>query len=122
MTDRGKGRFDRINRPNMNPMLRRKVVEGEKRVPILQKTFRGFRIFGFVGFKKRVERLLGLFLTFRHPDLMEAFLGLLLKGVRKVVENIGGLMNPTPLMLRLGKDVFKRAPEPHGSIPDREFG
>jgi hypothetical protein len=103
-------------------MLRRKVVEGEKRVPILQKTLRGFRIFGFVGFKKRVERLLVLFSTFRHPDLMEAFLGLLLKGVRKVVENIGGLMNPTPLMFRLGKDFLQRAPESHGSIPDREFG
>ena len=29
-TNRGKGRFNRISRPDVNPMLRRKVVEGEK--------------------------------------------------------------------------------------------
>ena len=73
MTNRGKGRFDRVGRPDVNPMLRWKVIEGQKKIPILQKIFRGFRIFGSVGFQKRVECLLSLFSTFRHPDLMKPF-------------------------------------------------
>lgn len=122
MANRRKCRLDRVGRPDMNPMLCRKVIECQERLPVLQKTLRGFWVFGLVGFKKRVKRVLGVFSPFRHPDLMKAFLGLLLKRVRKVVENIGRLMNPTPLMRRLRKDFFQGPPEPHGSIPDRKFG
>ena len=50
MSNRGKARFNRVGRPDVNPMLRRKVVEGQERFPIFQETFRGFRVFGFVGF------------------------------------------------------------------------
>ena len=87
-----------------------------QRLPVLQKTLRGFWVFGLVGGQKPVECLLGLFTSFRHPNLVEAFPSLLLKRIRKIVENIGRLVNPAPLMLRLGKDVFRCTPDPHGTI------
>ena len=85
-------------------MLCRNVIERPERLPIPQKPLRGFWVFGLVGFKKCVKLFLGMFSPFRHPNLMEAYLGLLLKRVRKVDENIGRLVNPALLLrLRLGK-------------------
>ena len=84
---------------NVRPSIPSRSRRRPEEVPILQKTFRGFRIFGSVNFKKRVEGFLNLFSPFRHPDLVEALLGLLLKRVRKVVEKFGRLVNPAQLML-----------------------
>ncbi len=57
MADRGKGRFDRIGRPDMDPVFGRKVIEGQESLPILLQAFGGLRILGLVGQKEIIERL-----------------------------------------------------------------
>ncbi|AIA31695.1 hypothetical protein Y981_05975 [Leptospirillum ferriphilum YSK] len=82
----------------------------------------GFWGVGLVGFKKRVERFPGGVSPFRHPNLMKAFLGLLLKRIPKVVANIECLVDPGPLGNGLRKNLFKGASEPHGVITGRKSG
>ena len=59
VANRSKCRLDRVGRSNVEPMLCRKVIESQERLPILE-VLRGLWVFGLVGFKKRVERFLGV--------------------------------------------------------------
>jgi len=119
---RGEGGLDRISRSNMDPVLGRKIVEGQQGHPILFQAFRRLRILGTIDRQELIESVLGVLPSGGHPDLLQRRLGLGLLALGQLVQNIGCFMNPTALGLGRAEDLGKRLPEAQGTITGREMG
>jgi len=58
----------------------------------------------------------------RHGDLADVGLHGTLYGLRHLVEEIGSLVQPAPLVAGAGKDLVESLPEAEGAITDRDLG
>lgn len=121
MTDRGEARFDGVSRPNVNPVLGRKVVKGQQGRPVLDQLVHRLGILGAEVAHKAVERLSGLGFGFGHPDLMEARLGLALNGFWQFIEHMGRLVHPAALAAGVWPDLVQGRPETQGAVTDRQL-
>ncbi len=69
------GRFDRVRRADMRPVLSREVVEGEQRLAIFRELLSGLRILRTVMTHEAFEGGVGLLAGRRHPDFPEGLPG-----------------------------------------------
>src|SRR5215471_20398455 len=70
------------------------------------------------GIERRERILLGL----GHPDLLQRSLGLKLLALRRLVEDIGGLVHPAALPAGVGPHLFEGLPKAERAIGDRQLG
>src|SRR2546423_8221465 len=82
------------------PVLSREVVEGKQRVAILDQALDSLVVFDAPSFDEGVERGECILLGLGHPDLLERTLGLRLLALGQLVQDIGGLVQPTALAAR----------------------
>ncbi len=65
MPDGGKTRFDHIGRADTHPVLCRKVVERQQRIPVLPQTFNGLRVFRAEALFNTIESVFRVLPTLR---------------------------------------------------------
>ena len=53
VANRGKGRLDRVRRPDVHPVLHREVVEGQQSLPVLLQASNRLRVLGLVRLVRR---------------------------------------------------------------------
>jgi len=61
------------------------------------------------------------FPCFGLPDVVQRLFRLGVGGFRQAVEDIHGLVHPTPLLSGGGEYFLKRRPEAHGAVSDGQF-
>jgi hypothetical protein len=91
--------FDRVRRPQMQPMLGREVVERQQHVPILLQAIRRAGVLRTEHLAERVERRFGRRPRRRHPDRVQHLLCLALHALVHLVQHIGGLVHPTSMAM-----------------------
>src|SRR6056297_251576 len=109
--NRGEGRFNRVARSEMAPVLGREVVERQQHFSVLLQALTSLRVLGFVLLHEFIECLLCVGLRRRLPDFVEVALGFRLNTPGHVVENVRRLVNPAALLACLGEYLAKRRPE-----------
>jgi len=87
----------------MNPVLRRKIIKGEQRFPILFQTLRDFRVLRPVHGQKAAERRLSFLPARRHPDFIQGGFRFRLLAFRQLVEDIGGFV-PKDTVLKVNME------------------
>lgn len=92
VAQRGERGLDHVAGAHVNPMLGRKVVEGQQLGAVLRETGDGSWILGRVLLFEQRHRLLSRLSALGHPDLVQVVLGLGTSGLGQVVENIRGLV------------------------------
>jgi hypothetical protein len=75
-------------------------------------------VFNAIFIKKQLKSLVDVFFAFSLPDIMDILFGLALDGFWHLVQDIGCLMNPTPLVTGLRPNFFQSPPKSHCSIPN----
>ena len=93
------------------PMLRREVVEGHEDVSILGEAAASRLVLGTVLLQEVVEGLGRHLPGLGQPDLVKGALSRRLESPRHLVEHVGRLVNPAPLLLRRGVDLPQCGPE-----------
>ena len=121
VADRGKGRLDRVGGANALPVLGREVEEVHRLLAIPDQLHRGLGILLLVAGQETVEGPVGMVPGLRHPDLLQCRLHLGLDDLRHGGQHVGGLVHPAALVPDLRIDPVERRPEPHGTVPDRQF-
>src|ERR1700687_880509 len=106
----------------MLPVLGREVVEGKQRFAILGQALGRLVVFDAPGLNEGVERHERILLGLGHPDLLERPLGLRLQTLRKLVEDIGGLVYPAALASDRRPYLLDRLPEAECAVGDRKLG
>src|SRR5271166_5822138 len=104
----------------MVPVLSREVEEGEQSVPVLRQTSNRLLVLGAVFVGKHVDRRLGRRTGRRAVNLTKVCLHVDLDREGDLVEHVGSLVNPTPLVLGAREDLLDRLPEAERAIADRE--
>src|SRR5262249_27182770 len=109
-----------VRRVQMDPMLRRAVVELQQHVGVVDDLRHGLReLRAVVSFERgdRRPRLVGVLgvVAFLHRRLCAR-----MRRLRKRSKGIRLLVEPTTLLLRLREDVAQRFPEAQRAVADRE--
>src|SRR5271169_2324841 len=104
----------------MVPVLGREVEEGEQSFSVLRQTGDGLVVLGAVFVGEHVDRRLGCCAGRRAVNLPKVWLHVDLDREGNLVQHVGGLMNPTPLMPGARKDLLNRLPEAERAVADRE--
>lgn len=115
-SDRGESGFNRIGGPQVTPVLGWEVVERQQDFSVLGETLAGSGVLGLVFLNEFIECFFRLLLRSRLADLMQICLRFRLHALGHLVEDVGRLMNPTPLLSGLRVDFTKRGPEAHRSV------
>lgn len=121
MADRREHAFNGVRGPQMVPMFGWKVEEGQQRFAILDQALDCFVVFRAVFFGKQVNRYLGAGPARRHVDLAQVLLHVGLHRERDLVQDVGGLVDPAPLMPRDREDLIMRFPEAECAIANSDF-
>nr|VFK03918.1 MAG: hypothetical protein BECKH772A_GA0070896_103652 [Candidatus Kentron sp. H] len=98
----------------MLPMVCRKIIESEHRIPVFCQTISRFRILGIIGFNC-------IFLGICHIDIVNSLFCFRLNVLWKLIQNISCLMNPTPLIPAIRKDFSNSRPETERSVANEQF-
>src|SRR3954466_6990290 len=106
----------------MVPVLGREVEEGKQSVPVLRQADHRLVVFAAVFVGEHVDRGLGCRAGRRAVNLTKVGLHVDLDREGNLVQHVGGLVNPTPLVPGDWKDLLNRLPEAERSIADREIG
>src|SRR5271166_3078207 len=106
----------------MVPVLGREVEEGKQGFPVLSQAGDRLLVFGAVFVGEHVDGGLGGRAGRRSVNLSKVCLHIDLDREGDLVQYVGGLMNPTALMLGAGKDLLDRLPEAERTVADREIG
>ena len=120
-THRGKYRFDRVRRPDVLPVRRRKIVERQQRFLVFHQALHGLRVLGLEAPHTAIEGLVGTLSGLGHPDLVQRRLDLRLYRLRHLVQHVGRLVHPATLLSRLGPFLGKCLPEPQCTITNRQL-
>src|SRR6516162_4807333 len=104
----------------MIPVLGGEVEEGEQRFPVLREAGNGLIILGVVFVSEHIDRYLGRRPGWRAVDLAKVDLHVDLDREGDLVQYVGGLVNPTPLVSGARKDLLDRLPEAKRAVADRE--
>ena len=81
----------------------------------------GLLVLDLVGLSKGFERDHGILPGLGHPDLLERALGLGVKALRQLVQDVRGLVHPTALLARCRPDFTERLPKTERAIGNREL-
>src|SRR3954465_11544738 len=106
----------------MLPVLSWKVVESKQHLAILDQAGHGFVVLGPILGDEAVEGVLGCLAVLSFVDGVQILLGLALQGWRQLVQHVGGLVHPAPLLPGLGPDLVQRLPEAQRSVAGGELG
>src|SRR5215210_7518866 len=104
----------------MVPVLSREVEEGEQSFPVLRQADDRLVVLGAVFFGEHVDRCLSCCAGRRAVNLTKVCLHVDLDREGDLVQYVGGLVNPTPLVPGARKDLLDRLPEAERAIADRE--
>src|SRR5271157_93936 len=104
----------------MVPVLGGKVEEGEQSLPVLSQTSDRLLVLGAVFVGEHVDRRLGRRAGRRAVNFTKVCFHVGLDREGDLVQHVGGLMDPTPLMPSAGKDLLDRFPEAERPVADRE--
>ena len=118
---RGERAFDGVGRPQVQPVLRREVIEGQQLVSIFLKHSVAL---GYLArkFPRRCRRLGRLRAGRRHPDFMQFLFGCRLQAFGQLIQHIGRLVHPAALFAGRRTDLLQRLPEPERPVADGQFG
>src|SRR6185369_1327872 len=94
--------------------------EGEQSVPVFRQAGDGFLVLGAVFIGEHVDRRLGRRAGWRAVDFTKVCFHVGLDREGDLVQHIGGLMDPAPLMPGGGKDLLDCFPEAERPVADRE--
>src|SRR5439155_16307780 len=106
----------------MLPVLSWKVVESKQHLAILDQAGHGFVVLGPILGDEAVEGGLGCLAVLSFVDGVQILLGLTLQGWRQLVQHVGGLVHPAPLLPGLGPDLVQRLPEAQRPVAGGELG
>src|SRR6516162_10584208 len=106
----------------MIPVLGGEVEEGEQRFPVLREAGNGLIILGVVFVSEHIDRYLGRRAGWRAVDLAKVDLHVDLDREGDLVQYVGGLVNPTPLGLVLGKICSIAFQKPSAPSPTARSG
>lgn len=118
----GEDAFDRVRGSEMIPVLGGEVEERQERVPVLGQAFGGGAVFDAVLFDEDIDGDLGRRPARGAPDLADVFLHRRLDGFGHLAEEVGGLVEPAPLVSRAGEHFVERLPEAKRAVADRDLG
>ena len=118
---RGKGRFDRIGRANVHPVLGREVVEGTQLFAVFLKTLNRLRVLRAIGLDEGIERLVCMRACGRYPDLVPRRLRFGLNAFWHRIEHIARFVHPAALLARGREDFLERRPEAHRTVTGRQL-
>ena len=102
---------DLIRRAQVIPMLGRELIERKQCLAILGQALDRLVVFRSVFLGEDVDRHFGRSPVRRQVDLAQILLHVGLHREGDFVQDVGGLVHPTPLMPRAGKDLVERLPE-----------
>src|SRR5947209_5503367 len=106
----------------MLPVLSWKVVESKQHLAILGQAGHGFVVLGPILGDEAVEGVLGCLAVLSFVDGVQILLGLALQGWRQLVQHVGDLVHPAPLLPGLGPDLVQRLPEAQRPVAGGELG
>ena len=106
-----------IRRAQMVPVL---VEKGEQSFPVFRQAGDRFLVLGAVFVGEHVDRRFGRRAGWRAVDFTKVCFHVGLDREGDLVQHIGGLMDPTPLMPGAGKDLLDRFPEAERPVADRK--
>jgi hypothetical protein len=121
MPDRCKGAFDRVRRAQMRPVLGGEIEERQQRVAILEQAIDGFVVFGRVFLGEDRHRGFGRSAVLGKPDFAQIPMRIGLNRLRQLVEDVQGLVLPTPLMTRRGERFVQSLPEAKRAVADGDI-
>ena len=104
----------------MVPVLGREVEEGEKSFSIFRQAGDRLVVLGAVFVGEHVDCRLGRCAGRRAVNLAKVDLHVDLNREGNLVQDVGGLVNPTALVPGARKDLLDRLPEAERTITDRE--
>src|ERR1700730_2672831 len=104
----------------MVPVLGGEVEESEQRFPVLGQTGDRLVVLGIVFVSEHINRCLGRRAGRRGVNLAKIYLHVDLDREGDLVQYVGGLVNPTPLVSGARKDLLDRLPEAERAVADRE--
>src|SRR5713101_4331955 len=104
----------------MVPVLGGEVEESKQRFPVLGQTGDRFVVLGVVFVSEHIDRRLGRRAGRRAVNLAKVDLHVDLDRAGDLVQHVGGLVNPTPLVPGARKDLLDRLPEAERAVADRE--
>src|SRR5262252_3329857 len=105
----------------MVPVLSGEVKEGEQSIPILGQAGDRLVVLGAVFVGEHVDRGLRCRTGRRAVNLSKICLHVDLDRKGDLVEHVGGLVNPTPLVSGAGKDLIDGLPEAERAVDDRQI-
>src|SRR5450755_4964597 len=105
----------------MVPVLGGEVEKGEQSISIFGQAGDRLVVFGAVFVGEHVDRRLGGRAGRRSVNLSKVYLHVDLDGEGDLVQHVGGLVNPTALVLGAGKDLIDGLPEAERAVADREI-
>src|SRR4029077_15850609 len=104
----------------MVPVLGREVEEREQGFPVFRQTGNRLIVLGDVFVGEHVDRGLGCRTGGRAVNLTKVCLHVDLDRDGNLVQHVGGLMNPAPLVPGARKDLLDPLPEAERTVADRE--
>src|ERR1700752_5420188 len=105
----------------MVPVLSGEVKEGEQSIPILDQAGDRLVVLGAVFVGEQVDRGLGGRAGRRAVNLSKIYLHIDLDPEGDLVEYVVGLVDPTPLVPRAGKDLIDGLPEAERAVANRQI-
>src|SRR6201993_1773929 len=104
----------------MVPVLGGEVEEGEQHFPVFGQTGDRLVMLCIVFYSEHVDCCLGRRAGWRAVNLAKIDLHVDLDREGDLVQYVGGLVNPTPLVSGARKDLLDRLPEAERAVADRE--
>src|SRR5260370_11156653 len=104
----------------MVPVPGGEVEESDERFPVLRQTGDRLVVLGVVFVGVHIDRRLGRRAGRRAVNLAKVDLHVDLDREGDLVQYVGGLVNPTPLVPGGRKDLLDRLPEAERAVADRE--
>src|ERR1700732_296976 len=105
----------------MGPMLGPKVIEGKEDFFISLQAFAGLWKFGLVTGDELIVSGQSRFADRRQVHFMDQLLGLALNTFRHFIQDVGGLMDPTPLLGNLAIFFLQSHPESKRTVADGQL-
>lgn len=118
---RGEGRLHDVRRPYVSPVLTRKCVEGHHPIPITEQRLHGLLVRLVVRPHECIAPPLAVGVRLRIRHRFQRLGRLLLGLLRQIVEDIGDLVVPAPLLLPGRMELAEGCPDPEVPVGHREL-
>ena len=120
--DRGEDGLDRVRGPQVVSVLGGEVEEGEQRVTVPGQALGRLGVLRPILLDEDRDGCFGRRSRRRRGDLADVGLHGALHGFRHLVEQVGGLVQPAPLVTGGGQNLVERLLETEGAVAHRDLG